>query len=92
MNDMEKEYLSDTISILVNYDGETTIEGLKALIDETRERLTKIYSGEVKKPDLGIAFDIEQPFEVLEGGKSILGNSEENQAKSEVIKRLDKNK
>ena len=90
MNDLEKEYLSHTIAILVGYDGESEVEGLKALIDETRERLTKLYKREITKVDLGIAFDLDSPFEVLEGGKSNRGNDEENKAKTEIIKRFDK--
>jgi hypothetical protein len=53
MNEIEKTYLGDTIGILISYDGEHTVEGLKALIDETRERLIKLSKGEVKKEDLG---------------------------------------
>lgn len=53
MTEDEKVFLKDTIGILVNYDGEHTVEGLKALIDETRQRLIKISKGEVTKDDLG---------------------------------------
>jgi hypothetical protein len=49
----EKIFLDDTIGILVSYDNEYTIEGLKRLIDETKERLIKISEGEIKKEDLG---------------------------------------
>lgn len=48
------EYLKDTIGILVNYDNENNVEGLKALIDETRTRLDKILNGEVSDEDLGM--------------------------------------
>ncbi|MEC0276883.1 hypothetical protein [Peribacillus frigoritolerans] len=55
MNEHEKLFLQDTIDILVNYDGEHQVEGLKALIDETRERLIKLSRNEVTKEDaLGI--------------------------------------
>ncbi|ETI67865.1 hypothetical protein [Neobacillus vireti] len=88
MNDIEKEYLSDTIAILVGYDGEHEVDGLKALIDETRERLIKLYKREVTKIDLGIAFNLDSPFEVLEGGKGNKGNDDENKAKTAIIRQL----
>jgi hypothetical protein len=88
MNDIEKEYLSDTIAILIGYDGEHEVEGLKALIDETRERLTKLYKRQVTKIDLGIAFNLDSPFEVLEGGKSNQGNNDENKVKTAIIQQL----
>lgn len=53
MNENEKTYLEDTIGILINYDGEHTVKGLKALIDETRQRLIKISKNEVTQDDLG---------------------------------------
>jgi hypothetical protein len=69
MNNIEKEFLSDTIAILVGYDGEHEVEGLKALIDETRERLTKLYKREVKKEDLGMETNLNNHLEVMRGGK-----------------------
>jgi hypothetical protein len=53
MNKLQEEYLSDTIGILVSYDNENTVEGLKKLIDETRERLIKIKTNTVTEKDLG---------------------------------------
>jgi len=88
MNDIEKEFLSDTIAILIGYDGEHEVEGLKALIDETRERLTKLYKRQVTKVDNGIAFNLDSPFEVLEGGKSNQGNDDENKVKTAIIQQL----
>jgi flavodoxin len=69
MNNIEKEFLSDTIAILIGYDGEHEVEGLKALIDETRERLTKLYKREVKKEDLGMKTNLDNHLEVIRGGK-----------------------
>jgi hypothetical protein len=46
VNDCEKMFLSDTIDILVDYDGYETVDGLKGLIDETMERLIELCSGE----------------------------------------------
>ena len=39
MTNKEREYLVDTIGIMVDYDGCRTVDQLKDLIDETRERL-----------------------------------------------------
>jgi hypothetical protein len=60
MNKIEKEYLQTTRDILVGYDGEHTVEGLKKLIDETRERLEKALHGEIKDEDLSMT---EEQFE-----------------------------
>lgn len=49
----ELRYLSDTADILVGYDGYTTVEDLKWLIDETRERITKVLAHDVTNVDLG---------------------------------------
>lgn len=50
-----KTYLDDTISILADYDGQNTVEGLKALLDETKTRLIKVARGDVSKEDVGSA-------------------------------------
>lgn len=42
MTNKEREYLVDTIGILVDYDGCRTVDQLKDLIDETRERLSSL--------------------------------------------------
>ena len=47
MTPKEREYLEDTVSILINYDGESTVNGLKGLIDEARERITEVLNGKV---------------------------------------------
>ncbi len=39
MHPKQKEFLEDTHDILVGYDGCGTVESLKELIDETRERI-----------------------------------------------------
>lgn len=39
VNGKQKEFLEDTRDILVGYDGCNTIESLKELIDEVRERI-----------------------------------------------------
>ena len=39
MNAKQKEFLEDTHDILVGYDGCGTVESLKELIDEARERI-----------------------------------------------------
>ena len=39
MNQKQKEFLEDTHDILVGYDGCGTVESLKELIDEARERI-----------------------------------------------------
>ncbi|WP_303984209.1 hypothetical protein [Niallia circulans] len=44
----EKSFLEDTRDILINYDGCKTEEQLKALIDETRERLSVYLSGTIE--------------------------------------------
>lgn len=49
----ELRYLSDTADILVGYDGYTTVEDLKWLIDETRERIAKVVNHDVTREDLG---------------------------------------
>lgn len=53
MKKIEKEFLQDTIDILVSYDGEHESGALKSLVDETRERLIKLANGRVVKKDLG---------------------------------------
>ena len=40
MHPKQKEFLEDTHDILVGYDGCRTVESLKELIDETRERIS----------------------------------------------------
>lgn len=42
MSEDKREFLEDTRDILVGYDGCHTVESLKELIDETRERLTAV--------------------------------------------------
>ncbi|WP_170163381.1 hypothetical protein [Brevibacillus gelatini] len=54
MEKHERLFLEDTRDILIGYDGYNTVEGLKALIDETRERLTKLLNGEIKPDDVGL--------------------------------------
>ena len=91
MNDYEKAYLSDTIDILIGYDGETTVEGLKSLIDETRERLIKLHKRQVKREDLGIATNLNNPFEVLEGGKdNVIDKLEYEEQRKKSSDTLDK--
>lgn len=80
MNKHEKEFLDDTIAILIGYDGETTVEGLKGLIDETRERLIKLYKRNVTKEDLGVQVDLDNPFEVVKDS-----NYEEKRKQSQII-------
>lgn len=46
------QYLADTIAILIGYDGFDTVDTLKDLIDETRERLVKLYRHEVTRADV----------------------------------------
>ena len=53
MNQIEKMYLADTIALLNRYDGEHQVDDLKAIIDETKERLVKIINGKLVKEDLG---------------------------------------
>lgn len=53
MTERERYFLQDTIDILVGYDGCHTIESLKALINETRERLIKLERGNITKEDVG---------------------------------------
>lgn len=52
--EIEEIFLSDTIAILYDYDGYRTVEGLKGLIDEARDRLKKLSRHEVTLKDLGI--------------------------------------
>jgi hypothetical protein len=52
MNEKEKVFLEDTIDILVDYDGCKTVEQLKGLIDEIRERLIKLANGKIEDEDL----------------------------------------
>jgi hypothetical protein len=47
MNENEKLYLCDTITILIDYDGFRTPEGLMSLIDEVKERLVNIRDNKV---------------------------------------------
>lgn len=54
MNERQQMYLSDTIAILMGYDGYETVEGLKQLIDETRKRLIKLGNGNISDEDLGV--------------------------------------
>ena len=54
IDDRTKEYLQTTRDILVGYDGEHTVEGLKKLVDETRERLEKALHGDIKDEDLSL--------------------------------------
>lgn len=52
--EIEELFLNDTIAILYDYDGYRTVEGLKGLIDEARDRLRKLSRHEVTKRDLGM--------------------------------------
>jgi hypothetical protein len=52
-SEIKKIYLQDTIGILAEYDGCDTVASLKALVDETRERLIKLSSGKVELEDIG---------------------------------------
>ena len=45
----EREFLADTNGILVDYDGCDTVESLKELIDEVRERNSAMLSGTIKE-------------------------------------------
>lgn len=49
----ELRYLSDTADILVGYDGYSSAEDLKWLIDEARARMVKVLNHEVTREDLG---------------------------------------
>ncbi|WHY86522.1 hypothetical protein QNH39_01085 [Neobacillus novalis] len=50
--------------------------------------MIKLYKQQVTKTDLGIAFNLDSPFEVLEGGKGNQGNDDENKAKTTFIRHL----
>jgi hypothetical protein len=52
MTELEDRFLSDTIAILIGYDGCNTVESLKGLIDEARERLIKLRHGHVTENDI----------------------------------------
>lgn len=52
--EIEQLYLNDTIAILYDYDGYQTVEGLKSLIDEARDRLKKLSRHEITRIDLGM--------------------------------------
>lgn len=54
--ELKKMYLEDTRDILTGYDGERTVEGLKGLIDETHERLTKYLNDDIQDDDLPVKF------------------------------------
>lgn len=54
LNKRQRMYLSDTIAILIDYDGYKTPEGLKQLIDETRKRLLKLGNDDISDEDLGV--------------------------------------
>ena len=49
MTPKERGYLEDTVGILINYDGESTVNGLKGLIDEARGNLKLSYVGTVSE-------------------------------------------
>lgn len=51
MTNLERRYLMDTWGILVDYDGARTVESLKSLIDEAKDRLLKVIDGEVTKKE-----------------------------------------
>jgi hypothetical protein len=45
----KRYFLEDTRDILVGYDGNHTVEGLKGLIDETKARLSAYLNDEIEK-------------------------------------------
>jgi len=49
MTEKEKEFIEDTIDILIDYDGCKTEEQLKGLIDEVKERLSTVLNGDIDK-------------------------------------------
>ena len=55
MTPSERTYLQDTVSILEDYDGEKSVDGLKALVDETKDRVIKVLKHEVDEEDSGIS-------------------------------------
>lgn len=52
MDKAEKEFLQDTIDILIDYDGFRTVEGLKGLIDEVRGRLIRLEYSDIVLDDV----------------------------------------
>jgi hypothetical protein len=49
MTEQEKVFLEDTRDILVGYDGNHSVEGLKSLVDETRQRLNAFLNNKIKE-------------------------------------------
>lgn len=49
MTEKERAFLEDTKDILADYDGCTTEQQLKRLIDETRERITAFLNGKIEE-------------------------------------------
>lgn len=49
MTEKERFFLEDTRDVLVGYDGYQTEGQLKALIDETRERLSAFLNGTIRE-------------------------------------------
>lgn len=49
MTEEERKFLEDTCGILVGYDGCGTVDSLKELIDETRERIGAVLDGKVSE-------------------------------------------
>lgn len=48
---VDRMYLEDTRDIMVDYDGAVTVEQLKALVDEIKERLTFYLNGGITIDD-----------------------------------------
>ena len=54
MEPHERIFLEDTYAILIDYDGYRSVEGLMGLIDETKERISKLLNGKVTPEDVGL--------------------------------------
>lgn len=49
MNTKEQQHLEDTWAILVDYDGARSVDSLKALIDEARQRIRTVLDGQTEE-------------------------------------------
>lgn len=47
MTEEEREYLEDTWAILIDYGGYRTVEQLKGLIDETKQRISNVLTNQM---------------------------------------------
>lgn len=50
MNKQEREFVEDTIAILMDYDGYREAKDLMTLIDETKQRLIDLLKGDIAEP------------------------------------------